>query len=248
MLGGVDRVCPLLGLQVDRRSAIDGADPSHRCHAEQPPVALERAIQSRLCLTDAHPRCDRYLAYAARHDGHRPGRSSIADGLVSTRLLLAPEPAWRGIAGRARRARSGPVAALIAGAAALGIGGVALATGILDEQPSDPDDGLAGANASASPVPTPQPSASARPTATPASTATPTPSAAPTAVPTVAPTVVPTPPPTAAPAPARTYTVQGGDTLALIAAQFGTSAEAIQAANGIDDPDEILIGQVLVIP
>jgi LysM repeat protein len=248
MLGGVDRVCPLLGLQVDRRSAIEGADPSHRCHAEQPPVALERAIQSRLCLTDAHPRCDRYLAYAARHDGRRPGRSPIADGLVSTRLLLAPEPAWRGIAGRARRARSGPVAALIAGTAALGIGGVALATGILDQRPADPDEAMAGATPSGTPVPTPRPSATARPTATPDRTAAPTPSPTATAIPTVAPTVAPTTPPTAAPPPVRTYTVQGGDTLASIAALFGTSAEAIQAANGIEDPDEILVGQVLVVP
>ena len=44
------------------------------------------------------------------------------------------------------------------------------------------------------------------------------------------------------------YRVQEGDTLGSIAAQFGVSVEALQAANGIDDPDEILIGQVLVIP
>ena len=42
--------------------------------------------------------------------------------------------------------------------------------------------------------------------------------------------------------------VQEGDTLAAIAQRFGTTASAIQAANGIDDPDEIVIGQVLVIP
>jgi len=39
-----------------------------------------------------------------------------------------------------------------------------------------------------------------------------------------------------------------GDTLASIAQRFGTTTEALQAANGIDDPDEIVIGQVLVIP
>jgi LysM repeat protein len=39
-----------------------------------------------------------------------------------------------------------------------------------------------------------------------------------------------------------------GDTLALIAQRFGTTVEALQAANGIEDPDEIVIGQVLVIP
>jgi LysM repeat protein len=53
--------------------------------------------------------------------------------------------------------------------------------------------------------------------------------------------------PTPAPAP-QTYTVVEGDTLALIAQNFGTTVEALQAANGIDDPDEIVIGQVLIIP
>nr|MBA2633373.1 LysM peptidoglycan-binding domain-containing protein [Chloroflexota bacterium] len=41
--------------------------------------------------------------------------------------------------------------------------------------------------------------------------------------------------------------VQAGDTLAAIAQRFGTTVEALQAANGIEDPDEIVIGQVLVI-
>jgi LysM repeat protein len=58
-----------------------------------------------------------------------------------------------------------------------------------------------------------------------------------------------TPAPTAPPPPQqRTYTVQQGDTLAEIAQLFGTTVEAIQAANGIEDPDEIFVGQVLVIP
>ena len=246
----MDRVCPLLGLQVDRRSAIDGADPSHRCHAQAPPLALERAVQSRLCLTDAHRRCDRYLAYAARHDGHRPGRADIADGVVSTRLLLAPEPAWRGIAGRARRARSGPAAALLAGTAAVGIGGVALAAGLLDSGRAEAGEGRADptATASATTSARPRATASAGPAATPTPSPSPTPIGSvpptPTPAPTSAPTVAPTPPPPVT----RTYTVQSGDTLAAIAAQFGTTAAAIQEANGIEDPDEIVVGQVLVIP
>jgi len=45
-----------------------------------------------------------------------------------------------------------------------------------------------------------------------------------------------------------TYTVVAGDTLNAIAAQFGTTVEAIVEANDLADPDVIDIGQVLVIP
>jgi LysM repeat protein len=45
----------------------------------------------------------------------------------------------------------------------------------------------------------------------------------------------------------QTYTVQQGDTLNLIAIRFGTTVEAIQAANGLTGT-EIDIGQVLIIP
>lgn len=42
--------------------------------------------------------------------------------------------------------------------------------------------------------------------------------------------------------------VQEGDTLGTIAQQFGVTVEALQAANGIADPDQITAGQVLVVP
>jgi LysM repeat protein len=44
-----------------------------------------------------------------------------------------------------------------------------------------------------------------------------------------------------------TYIVQSGDTLNAIAARFGTTVQAIMDANGLTS-DEILIGQVLIIP
>jgi LysM repeat protein len=243
----VDRVCPLLGLVGDARTVIDGVDGGHRCHADAEPITLERQMQARVCLTDAHARCERFLAHVARHAGVAPGRSSFGDGLVSTRMVLAPEPTWRGIAGSARRARSGPMAAIGAGAAALGIGGVALATGILDGA------GGVGAmpapsSASATPSPTSTPTPTPSPTATPAPTPTFTPAPTPTIPPTPAPTPVPTAPPAPPAPPPISYAVQQGDTLASIAEQFGTTVAALQAANGIEDPDEIFVGQVLVIP
>ena len=45
-----------------------------------------------------------------------------------------------------------------------------------------------------------------------------------------------------------TYTVESGDTLYGIAGRFGTSVNAIAAANGISDPNYIYVGQQLTIP
>jgi LysM repeat protein len=61
--------------------------------------------------------------------------------------------------------------------------------------------------------------------------------------------------PTAAPVPTTqpsggttvTYTVQRGDTLYSIARRYGTTVEAIAAANGITNPSRIRTGQTLTI-
>ena len=60
-------------------------------------------------------------------------------------------------------------------------------------------------------------------------------------------------PPVAAPAltsagPAGNYTVQAGDTLGAIAANYGTTVDEIMAANGMTDPNYIYVGQELIIP
>jgi LysM repeat protein len=65
------------------------------------------------------------------------------------------------------------------------------------------------------------------------------------------PTTVPTsagPTPTSLPGGSQTYVVQAGDTLYTIGLRFGVNAEAIQAANNMDDPNRLAIGQELVIP
>ena len=229
------RVCPLLGLVSDRRSVVDGIDAAHRCHAEESPLPIERTWQAKFCLTTAHPQCERYQQAMARRGTAVSGRTSIGDGLVSTRMILAPEPAWRGMAGRARRAGPGRLVAAGAVAAVVGAGAVAVLVtangdgsgGLADASPSGTASGSPRATRSPRPSPTVSP--------TPAPTATPVPTAAPTATPAPAPTP-------------RTYVVAEGDTLAEIAQQFGTTVEAIQAANGIEDPNTIAVGQVLTIP
>jgi LysM repeat protein len=48
-------------------------------------------------------------------------------------------------------------------------------------------------------------------------------------------------------APTTTYTVKRGDTLYFIARRYGTTWQALMAANGISDPRRLMPGQVLVI-
>ena len=50
------------------------------------------------------------------------------------------------------------------------------------------------------------------------------------------------------PLPSVTYTVEPGDTLYAIAVKYGTTVQAIAAANNISNPNSIQVGQVLVIP
>lgn len=44
------------------------------------------------------------------------------------------------------------------------------------------------------------------------------------------------------------HTVQSGESLSMIAAQYGVAVEAILAANSLDDPNTIVVGQELLIP
>jgi LysM repeat protein len=64
----------------------------------------------------------------------------------------------------------------------------------------------------------------------------------------VTPTPGTPPPPEADRAESDTYVVQAGDSLFDIAVRFGISMEALQDANGIEDPNNIFVGQELTIP
>lgn len=48
--------------------------------------------------------------------------------------------------------------------------------------------------------------------------------------------------------PARTHTVQAGETLTSIAQQYGVTVQAIVAANEITNPDHVTVGTTLIIP
>jgi len=49
-------------------------------------------------------------------------------------------------------------------------------------------------------------------------------------------------------APAVEYVVREGDTLSAIAAAHGLTADELASANGLENPDVVLVGQVLRIP
>ena len=229
----MDRICPYLALADDGRTVVDGYDPEHRCHALAPPAPLERARQVQLCLTEAHTRCERFVAAHTASLAASSGLPRVAPDVAfgRTRLILEPEPAWRKVAASPRggAGRRTILLAIVAAAIVIMLG-LGSALGILG-------------GAAASPTPSPSPTAS--PTASPSPTATPAVSATESMVattPTVVPTVAPTPAPTQ-----RIYIVRSGDTLNGIAARFGTTAAAIKAANGLTS-DTINIGQRLIIP
>jgi nucleoid-associated protein YgaU len=147
------------------------------------------------------------------------------------------------VAGVARLARQRTGAQLALG----GLMALALAAIVVARVPRGETESTFAGVASPSPVVLVAPAATPTPRPTPRPTPTPVPSP-------VAPSLAPSAAAsgdvnaaTASPA-VRTYTVQSGDTLYGIAIEFGTSVEAIQAANGMGSSTHLNIGQVLTIP
>lgn len=60
--------------------------------------------------------------------------------------------------------------------------------------------------------------------------------------------VPPTPPPPSPTVGETTYIVKAGDSPASIAAQFHIKTDDLMAANNIDDPQKLQIGQTLKVP
>ena len=239
----MDRICPFLALSTDHRTAIDGFDPEHACHAHDPPDLLERSRQVELCLGEAHRQCDRYVAFLSQHAAAAaavPPPSSDAH-IARTRLVFDPDSRFGSGGALMAPGMSGRRWLVAGGVAAVGVAAAATAVG-------GGFNGLVGGRSPGGS--TPAVIVNVSPSAVSQATALPTPE--PTDEPTEEPTS-PTPPatqrPTKAPASEalQTYTVKPGDTLSALATRFGTSVSAIQAANGLDS-DVINVGQVLVIP
>ncbi len=51
-----------------------------------------------------------------------------------------------------------------------------------------------------------------------------------------------------APGNSGTHTVAPGETLFSIATRYGTNSEALAAANGLSNPNQLFVGQVLYLP
>jgi nucleoid-associated protein YgaU len=227
----VERICPYLALLEDGRTVADGFDAEHRCLAVSPPATLERARQVQLCLTEAHVRCERFVSARTAWLAASSGLPRVAPDVDfgTTRMVLEQEPAWRSLAATPRE-RLGR-GTLLVGAAVAAVAAVLVLGSVFR---------LFGG----APGPSPSPTPSASPSAVPSPSSSPT--ASPVRSASAAPTA--TQAPTATPAPTqRTYVVKQGDTLNGIAQQFGTTVQAIKAANGLTS-DTINIGQVLVIP
>lgn len=221
----------MLALPDDHRTVVDGYDPEHLCLALDPPGALERTRQVQLCLSETHIRCERLVAMRGR-PGPTRGTVGVPPDLAfaSTRLIMEPEPAWRSLAGAGSRRRRRLAV----------VGGLGLAAAVTVAAGS-----AAGLFGGATPSPgvgsaTPSPSVGTSAAASVLQSATSVSSATPVPTPSL------TPPGSVVPSP-RTYVVQSGDTLGLIAAHFGTTADAIRTTNGLTT-DVINIGQKLIIP
>jgi LysM repeat protein len=226
----VDRICPFLVLAADRRTAVDGYDPEHLCDALTPAETLDRGRQSQLCLTEAHASCERFLAARSVHLAAIGSLPRPAPDVVfqRTRQILDPEPAWRNLTpgGRSRPSRRALLVGGVGGAAALTVAVSSIA-------------GVFGGGTPSSPSPSPSaPNSAAGTSVAPTASLAPPGSLAPSPTPTAPASVAATP---------ISYVVQSGDTLGLIAARFGTTVDAIKAANGLSS-DVINVGQRLTIP
>lgn len=232
------RGCPFL-LAEGGGWRLDVPSREHRCAAVSPVAILSLEKQARLCLTAGHPTCATYQAsMSARAErlGIPPGDRTTRWALARTTTVIEDAGGLRArITARLldrRRWPAIPAVLLVGTLFTLAISGLSGGTAPVNATPG-PTRLTPGPTATSRPTPQPSPSPA------PEATSTTAPSAAPTS----------TPPATQAPtATFRTYKVKSGDSLSAIAEDFGTTARAIAALNGISVSSTLHIGQILQIP
>jgi LysM repeat protein len=243
-------VCPYL-LGVDGAWRSSGASRDHRCHAVSPAAMLSTDKQRRLCLVAEHVGCSTYGAAMAAFEEagsvlerplHRAVTRTAPLVLDRGRITLSvPGLSDRGIS-------QGSLVALMA--VAFGALAITRLGGGPELRPAavEPDatrtpaaaESVAPSDATTSPdtgtpPPTLVPSGGEESAAPPAKTQAPAKTAKPTAKP-------------VAGGSGTTYEVQSGDTLSGIAAEHGTTWQALARLNKLDDPRRLRVGQVLEIP
>lgn len=218
-----DAACPLLASLRDATTFYAYPSAANGCGRFEPPAALPGSYQSRFCLSARHTEC--------------PLVSPSWSGAFPPELRAAAEREWGGPGARSRRRW-----ALLVLLAVVLLGTVA-ATGWF----------LSGSSPSAPAAPPP-----AEPTEAASGTPPPSPSPPPSATPTLEPSDTPAGPFTPTPGPeletpvgaGQTYlihSIRDGESLSFLAQTYGSSVQALQAANALGD-QPLWIGQLVVIP
>ncbi len=230
-------ICPfLLAANGDWRSAE--ATSNHRCTAVYPPAALTTEKQRRLCLTPDHEGCATFVAaLAAREPAIEPVRADARPMPRTTPVVMERGRfALPALSKRPDRAAAQAALVILLGLAFTGVLFAQLGRG-----PGGTSGAVAGPSSSAAvstPVVSPASSDGAVAPSPASGEVGPTPAI--TLVPTEdspAPSVVPT-----------SYTVQKGDTLSGIAAQYGTTWQVLAELNNIKNPSALRVGTVLQLP
>ncbi len=270
--------CPFLGLYNDGETRYGYPNLANYCHAQPSPFGVELAYQASTCLGESWSDCPRYLAVESgegvaaaavpaprerlQQRRPRPRRLRwVAAAVVVAVVLGGLFFLFRSPIGTSQQATSvAAVAPSDAATAAL----APSATSTLQASPAPtatPSSSPVPPEPSSSPGNTPSPSPSPRPTQTPAPTATPTPTRTDPPTPTLTDTLTPTPTSTSSPTPSPqpaagatfgpwtvVHVLQPGETLARIAARYGSSVEAIAESSGLENPDLVYRGQILTVP
>lgn len=240
------RVCPFLGLPDDPGSHYSFPELGHRCHAKTKVIPLDLGYQATFCLGGGYQDCARFQKATRPVPAWHPAADS-PDLVHTVHSAPAAHPSAPASPRRRnlRRTLAGRVLSSLAGLLMI----VLLVAGVwIVANLTNPGRG-GGLNEAGSASPTPFTAAQSPLPAAVATAAPAEPSFAPTAEPGVqtSPPPNPTLSPSAEPTP-LIRVVREGESLSLIAAEYGLTWIDIARANELQNPDTLYVGQRLLIP